>query len=96
LVASIEIRDKSLELQNPSTEQLTEKFFGACVARQKFSPTNKEMGITMPQIEAYCRCYAVSLVDLATLDERRYFAVNETAPAGFESKVMKAADNCVN
>jgi hypothetical protein len=92
--AFIAIRSELSELQNPSAERLTTKFFAACVLRQKFSPSTKEMGITLHQIETYCRCYAESLLGLATIEERRYFAQNETAPLGFESKVLKAADNC--
>ena len=96
--AFILIKNEWSEFQNPSPERLSEKFFAACVMGQEFDPRhkeiNKKMGITKSQIEAYCRCYGKTLTGLATIEERRYFALNDEAPSGFNSKVLKAADSC--
>jgi hypothetical protein len=66
----------------------------ACIRRQTDSALNKEVGITGNQIDAYCRCYAESLLILTTTNELRYFAQNGSAPSGYETKVQQAADKC--
>jgi hypothetical protein len=83
-----------MALSEQGRAELAKNFMGACAARQKNSAINREMGITAHQIGAYCRCYAESLAALATMEERRYFALNESAPSGFEAKVQQAAETC--
>lgn len=66
----------------------------ACVHRQKDGAINKEVGITVHQIDTYCKCYAETLLGLTTIEELRYFAQNASAPSGYGPKVQQAAAQC--
>lgn len=66
----------------------------ACVSRQTASALNKEAKVTAHQINAYCKCYAESLLVLMTVPELRYVAEHGTMPTGFETKVQQAASKC--
>lgn len=88
----IGVRNEFLEMQDPSPKTLETRLFDACISRQKHSLEYKRFAAY--QIDNYCGCYAETLVDLTTLEERRYFAMHETSPPGIDTKVQKASEGC--